>query len=407
MKLITRFSTRILLPFALLVLALPITAAPESAGGGSAASALWKQVQQDGHARVVVGLRTDAVAGPLAAAHSVPGVAARRLSVGQARSQLVSQLDPTTFKYTRHLNYLPYLALEVNAAALTQLQKNPRVTSITPDILYRPVLNESSPLIGADDAWAAGYSGAGEVIAILDTGVDKFHPFLAGKVVSEACYSTTTSNSNAVCASGSVAPGSGLPCSNSDCDHGTHVAGIAAGNGVSAGVGYSGVARDASLAAIQVFSEFYSTAACGSVTPCALAYLSDIVAGLDRVYELKTSVGLNIVSANMSLGGGNYSDQAACDADYPPMTSAIALLRDAGVATVVASGNDGNTSAIGHPACITGAIAVGATTKTDVVASYSNSSPLVSLLAPGSSILSSVPGGGYEYFNGTSMATGR
>ena len=370
-------------------------------------SNLRASAQRDGHVRVVVGMQMDPVAGPPAAARSPLGASARRLAVGQARSRLLARLNPATIRKIRSLNYLPYVTMEVSPAALAQLQLDPRVTTITPDILYRPTLNESSPLIGADAAWAAGYTGLGEIVAVLDTGVDKFHSFLDGKVISEACYSTTSiiNDSTAFCPSGSVAPGSGLPCSISGCDHGTHVAGIATGNGTSGGVSFSGVARDADLVAIQVFSRFNNPSSCRFGAPCQLAYLSDIVAGLDRVYELKTTSGFNIVSANLSLGGPNFSSQVACDANYPPMTNAIALLRAVGVATVAASGNDFDTFAINHPACITGAIAVGATDKTDIVASYSNSSPLVSLLAPGSSIFSSITGGGYNYKSGTSMAT--
>jgi subtilisin family serine protease len=370
-------------------------------------ASLHAKAKQNGHVRVVVGMRMDPITGPSASVRSRLGATARRLAVGQARSRLLAQLDPATVQKIRPLNFLPYISMEVDAAALARLEQDPRVTSITPDILYRPTLADSSPLIGADVAWASGFTGSGEIVAVLDTGVDKFHPFLANKVVSEACYSTTSfvNNSVAFCPPGSVAPGSGMPCSTFDCDHGTHVAGIATGNGINAGVSFSGVARDADIAAIQVFSQFNSPLNCGPVTPCALAYLSDIVAGLDRVYELKTLDGLNVVSANLSLGGPNYTIQTACDADYPPMTDAIALLRSAGVASVAASGNDGDIFAINHPACITGAVAVGATDKADFVANYSNSSPLVSVLAPGSVIQSSIPGGGFDFFSGTSMAT--
>jgi len=107
-------------------------ATPPSASGNTATSALWKQVQLDGHARVVVGFRIDAVAGPLAAPHSVKGAATKRLAGSQARSRLLTKLDPATVKHIRPLNYLPYLALEVNAAALTHLEQDPRVTRYLP-----------------------------------------------------------------------------------------------------------------------------------------------------------------------------------------------------------------------------------------------------------------------------------
>ncbi len=109
----------------------------------------------------------------------------------------------------------------------------------------------------------------------------------------------------------------------------------------------------------------------------------------------------NIAAVNMSLGGGKYT--SSCDTDS--RKAAIDNLRSAGIATVISSGNDYYTNGIGAPACISTAVSVGATTKSDVEASYSNYHPtMLSLFAPGSSIYSSVPGGGWETWNGTSMA---
>lgn len=113
-------------------------------------STLQAKAQRDGHVRVVVGMRLYPVTGPPTSLRSRPGAAARRQAVGQARSRLMAQLDPTTISNVRSLNYLPYVTMEVDAAALARLEQNPRVTSITADILYRITLNENSPLIGAD-----------------------------------------------------------------------------------------------------------------------------------------------------------------------------------------------------------------------------------------------------------------
>ncbi len=105
----------------------------------------------------------------------------------------------------------------------------------------------------------------------------------------------------------------------------------------------------------------------------------------------------------MSLGGGQYF--SACDSTFPSFKAAVDNLRLAGIATVIASGNNGYTNSISFPACISSAISVGATDKSDVVASYSNSASFLNILAPGSSITSSYPGGLYATASGTSMAT--
>src|SRR5204863_9176946 len=97
----------------------------------------------------------------------------------------------------------------------------------------RPVEARTVSLVQGDQVWDVGYDGSGTVIAVLDTGVDSTHPFLAGKVVEEACYSSTVAGvSQSFCPSGQptqIGAGSAVRCPLSDCVHGTHVAGIAAG----------------------------------------------------------------------------------------------------------------------------------------------------------------------------------
>ncbi|NJN95732.1 MAG: S8 family serine peptidase [Anaerolineales bacterium] len=206
--------------------------------------------------------------------------------------------------------------------------------------------------------------------------------------------------------SGISCPDSGTNCALTigGCDHGTHVAGIAAGNNNGGNIG---VARDATLIAIQVFSRFDDDllsggptpcADAGTASPCALSYTSDQIKALERVFELRQS--FNIAAVNMSLGGGQFF--APCDNE--PIKAAIDNLRAAGIATVIAAGNSGFTNSISAPGCVSSAISVGATDDADNVAVFSNIASFVSLLAPGVNIDSSVPGGGVASFNGTSMA---
>ena len=181
------------------------------------------------------------------------------------------------------------------------------------------------------------------------------------------------------------------------CDHGTHVSGIAAGDGPS----FDGVARRANIIAIQVFTRFNDPAQCGGAASCVASYVSDQIKGLERVYALRSSY--SIAAANMSLGGGRF--YGYCDSTQASRKAIIDSLRSVGIATVIATGNNGYTDSVGAPACISSAISVGATTDGDAVASFSNSASFVNLLAPGSSINSSVIGGGFQSWNGTSMAT--
>jgi subtilisin len=242
---------------------------------------------------------------------------------------VLSQLPRGSAANVKMFSTIPFVALEVSDVGLDVLSRLPEVSSIEEDALAQPTLMDSTPLIGATAAWSSGYSGQNAVVAILDTGVDKSHSFLSGKVVSEACYSTTSAvaGTTSVCPGGSdsTAPGSGVNCSTSltGCSHGTHVAGIAAGRGSS----FSGVAPNASVVAIQVFSRQ------GSST---VAFSSDVILGLERVYSLRSAG--NIAAANLSLGGNAYTSQSSCDAAYSAYKAAIDNLRSAGVATVVASG---------------------------------------------------------------------
>jgi hypothetical protein len=164
-----------------------------------------------------------------------------------------------------------------------------------------------------------------------------------------------------------------------------------------------GVARGAGLISIQVFTRFNSSGSCGGQAPCTLSYPSDQIRAMERVLVLSETY--DVASVNLSLGGGRYYDEASCDAAQPSRKAAIDNLRGAGIVVAAASGNNGYRDSMNAPACISSAVAVGATTDTDLVSGFSNIAGFVDLLAPGSSITSSVPGDGTATWSGTSMAT--
>ncbi len=348
--------------------------------------------------RVIVGYHLDQAA---TTNSSLSFFDQRKLQIQAAQASLTAKYKKYQAHNIKHFQNLAYSSMQVSDEAISVISNDRNVTAIFADTLSKPLLSDSSILIGATNSASAGFSGQGQVVAIIDTGVDKTHSFLSGKVVHEACFSTTnTSNgSTSVCPGGAasrVGSGAGTACSNSisGCSHGTHIAGIAAGKGAS----FSGIAKDANIISIQVFSRFSDTRLCGSSGPCVLSYTSDQLSALDHIYSQRNNY--NIAAVNMSLGGGEFS--TLCDGN--PLKAGIDLLRSAGIATVVASGNDGFSSAISAPACISSAISVGSTTKVDTVSSFSNSASFLDLLAPGGSINSSVPGNTFASFSGTSMA---
>lgn len=369
--------------------------------------------------RVIIGIRLPATFRSEGFLKKQEDVETQRALIAQTQQSVLNRLQAHNRESVKRYKYIPYLAMEVSAEELEQLKASPEVFQIQEDKPEKASLIDSTRIVGADAAWASGFSGAGQTVAILDTGVDSAHPALnGGKVVSEACFSTSSgSDIQSLCPGGaasSTAAGSGGPCPPGvdGCDHGTHVAGIAAGRTItkSNGQSLSGVARDANVIAMQVFSRMNTAADCDTdPVPCVRTFASDQISALERVRDLAnlTDGGGNpvfrIASVNMSLGGG--TNMSNCDGDS--RKTAIDNLRSLGIATVIASGNDGFNNAMGAPACISTAVSVGSTNKDDNVRASSNVTTFLSLFAPGGSIESSIPGtsvDSYGFKSGTSMA---
>ena len=135
-------------------------------------------------------------------------VAKQRHAIRHAKEALRSALAGRSHRVIREYRSIPFIAVEGGSDMLAALA--PMASTVYRDHLFQPSLAESIPIVRADQAWTQGFDGSGSVVAILDTGVDPLHPFLAGKIVSEACYS-----GNGNCPNGRDTqsdPGAAVPC---------------------------------------------------------------------------------------------------------------------------------------------------------------------------------------------------
>ena len=209
----------------------------------------------------------------------------------------------------------------------------------------------SSPAVvevGAPEVWRQlGVTGRGVGVAILDSGIAP-HPDLAGRIV--AAVDFTSDN-----ASGALVP----PADPGG--HGTHVAGLVAGDGTASGGAYAGVAPGANLIDVRVI------AASGSTN------VSTLIAGMQWVLAHRADYNIRVV--NLSAGG-----PATTTYRNDPLATAAEVLVFAGITVVVSAGNEGpKQRTITSPGIDPYVITVGgiddsgtATTADDDLASWSS-----------------------------------
>lgn len=236
--------------------------------------------------------------------------------------------------------------------------------------------------LDAPQAWALGGTGAGTIVAVLDTGVDETHPDLQGALWTNP--GEVAGNGMDDDKDGVVDDVHGADLVNGDGDpaddegHGTHVAGeIAAAHD---GAGLAGLAPGAKLMAVKVLDNTRS----GSTT--------DVGRGIR--YALAHGANVINVSVNGDLAGSTLTD-------------AVKAANAAGVPIVASAGNDGRDldAAPSYPASFPSVLAVAGEADGDVLASFSNFGVnTVDLAAPGEGVLSTNLGGGFATRSGTSMA---
>jgi thermitase len=250
-------------------------------------------------------------------------------------------------------------------AVISALRHHPLVEYVEPNYIIHAILTPNDTYfssqwgltqIGAPQAWDVTTGSSDLIIAIVDSGIDLDHLDLSGKIISGYDYVNEDWDPD------------------DDFGHGTHVAGIAAAR-TNNGRGVAGVSWGARLMALKVLDAGGS----GGYADVASA----VIYAADH--------GAKVI--NLSLGG-DYDSQALHDA--------VIYAHNAGCVVVAAAGNNGG--GVLYPAKYEEAMAVAATDSTDERAWFSNYGPEVDVAAPGVSIYSTYPGGGYTFGSGTSMA---
>ncbi|HZB28705.1 MAG TPA: S8 family serine peptidase [Streptosporangiaceae bacterium] len=279
---------------------------------------------------------------PVTAAPSAAAGAARtKQEIAQARSRAAAAqrdvadraaaADIRLGKRRSITDLVNAIAATVPAADVARLARLPGVRAVHPDRLVRASTDVSAPLIGAPDVWkrtddqGRPAKGAGVTVAVVDTGVDYTNPSLGGGF----------GPGHRVVAGNDFVNGDNDPAD--DNGHGTHVAGIVAGNGP-----VTGVAPDATITAYKVLDRR------------GAGLESNVIAALQEAADPANPYRADVV--NMSLGiAGDGTD---------PLGRAATAATEAGVVVVGSAGNSGPaTQSVGTPAAADGVIAVGASTS--------------------------------------------
>jgi len=247
------------------------------------------------------------------------------------------------------------------------------------------MMDVAGKTMGIDKVWEKGFKGKGVTICIIDTGIAP-HADIKSRVIAFKDF---------------VGGKEGVENMYDDHGHGTHCAGIAAGDGTESKGKYMGVAPEASLVGVKVLGTSGGT-------------FSDVIAGIQWAVKQKEEGKLPIDIISMSLGSSTYESYKD-----NPVAQAVEAAVAKGIIVTVAAGNSGpGRETISTPANAPHVITVGAmddkgtlTRDDDTIASFSSRGPTPydnlpkpDVLTPGVRITAPRVGGGYTTMSGTSMA---
>ncbi len=278
------------------------------------------------------------------------------------------------------------ISITLNKKDLEKLEKKSYISEIKLEPEIRLFMQDSVDITNASSAWEIqmpeNITGEGEVICVIDSGVNYSHQDFGG------CTSNEMVNGNCNKIIGGYAFYNPVNSSEKrdvmdNNGHGTHVSGIVAANGV-----IKGIAPDSKIVMMK---------ACGPTRSCGTGEVIESInwcVGNASVY--------NISVISMSLGDGLYENY--CDGEDSDMTAAINSAIQKNISVIAATGNDGSHTEIAWPACIENVTSVGSVNKNDVFASDTNRNSITDLFGIGVNIYSTYL---YEYAtsSGTSMAT--
>ncbi|MFD2444951.1 S8 family serine peptidase [Bacillus sp. CGMCC 1.16607] len=272
------------------------------------------------------------------------GKSQSKSNLSNARNQVKSNLSKIVknSNVNREYDYVfSGFSVELPANQIPELLALPGVKAVYPNVTYNvtsvgdgeaiseeeysPNMLDSAPHIGANQAWDSGFTGKGVTVAVIDTGADYTHPDLAHAFSDYKGWDFVDNDNDP-----QETP-KGDPRGNST-DHGSHVAGTVAANGL-----IKGVAPDATLLAYRVLG------------PGGSGSTENVIAGVEKAVQDGADV------MNLSLGNS---------LNAPDWATSIALdwAMAEGVVAVTSNGNSGpNNWTVGSPGTSRQAISVGAT----------------------------------------------